>query len=511
MRNIFVIFLGYRQAEVNIGENAAIFVEFLPGGWYNPPMDKQIRFYVSRKNVLTWLMAFCMLASAVIRIVLACVRGAGGKDFLWGQVVLPAVACVLYGLICLMNGEERYYKTAIPVFMMALYLCFYTRTAMLQFNGWLFFLYCFLYFTLATIYALTVDGKIRHFWVLLFVYMVPLAARTADNWSRLRPQFVLESIWRLAPDSLFLLGLILGVFATWIQNDGRYHATWGDRPDGRRLRTLYPMAQISPYIMVTRNSADNSFADSVEISNAERYIRQKRRDGLTNFGITHVILAAYVRTVAKYPGLNRFLAGQKVYSRGDDIQICMTIKKEMNADSPDSVIKLHAKPTDTAADVYRRLDQLVEEVKNAPLNSDFDNTARALTLVPGVLLKFTVWLLRTLDYFGLLPKFLLEVSPFHGSMFITSMGSLGIPPIYHHLYDFGNLPVFCSFGCKRRATEVTPAGEVVQRKYVDLNFVLDERIVDGFYYAAVFKYMKRIMQHPEVLDQPPEAVNPDID
>ena len=58
MRNIFVIFLGYRQAEVNIGENAAFFVEFLPGGWYNPPMDKQIRFYVSRKNVLTWLMAF---------------------------------------------------------------------------------------------------------------------------------------------------------------------------------------------------------------------------------------------------------------------------------------------------------------------------------------------------------------------------------------------------------------------------------------------------------------------
>ena len=71
--------------------------------------------------------------------------------------------------------------------------------------------------------------------------------------------------------------------------------------------------------------------------------------------------------------------------------------------------------------------------------------------------------------------------------------------------------MFCSFGCKRRATEVTPAGGVVRRQCVDLNFVLDERIVDGFYYAAVFKYMKRIMQHPEVLDQPPEAVNPDID
>ena len=145
------------------------------------------------------------------------------------------------------------------------------------------------------------------------------------------------------------------------------------------------------------------------------------------------------------------------------------------------------------------------------MDSDFDNTARALTLIPGVFLKFTVWLLRTLDYFGLLPKFLLEVSPFHGSVFFTSMGSLGIPAIYHHLYDFGNLPVFGAFGCKRRANEVLADGTVVQRKYVDLKFCLDERIVDGFYYATVFKYLKRLLQHPDVLDQPPEEVNRDID
>ena len=410
-----------------------------------------------------------------------------------------------------MNGQERYFKTAIPVFMMALYLCFYTKTVLAGFSSWLLFLYCFLYLTLATIYALTVDGRIRHFWVLLLVYMVPLAVRAAGNWSQLEVRFVLHSVWELAPDGLFLLGLILGVFATWIQNDGKYHSTWGDRSDGRRLRTLYPMAQISPYIMVTRNSSDNHFADTVEISNVERYIRQKRREGMTNFGLTHVILAAYVRTVAKYPGLNRFLSGQKVYSRGGDVQVCMTIKKEMSSDSPDSVIKLHLKPTDTAQDVYRQFDKMVEEVKNAPLNSDFDNTARALSLIPGVFLKFVVWLLRALDYFGLLPRFLLEVSPFHGSMFITSMGSLGIAPIYHHLYDFGNLPVFCAFGCKRRANEVTAEGEVVQRKYLDMKFVLDERIVDGFYYATVIKYMNRIFQHPEILDEPPTEVNQDID
>jgi len=126
-------------------------------------------------------------------------------------------------------------------------------------------------------------------------------------------------------------------------------------------------------------------------------------------------------------------------------------------------------------------------------------------------LKFTVWLLRVLDYFGLLPKFLLELSPFHGSVFFTSMGSLGIPPIYHHLYDFGNLPLFGSFGCKRRALEVQEDGSVVQKKYLDFRFSMDERIVDGFYYAAFFKCFRRIIQRPDQLDLPPEEVLKDID
>ena len=179
--------------------------------------------------------------------------------------------------------------------------------------------------------------------------------------------------------------------------------------------------------------------------------------------------------------------------------------------SPDTIIKLHLTPADTAEDVYRKMNAAVEEVKNTPLDSSFDNTAGALTLVPGVVLKFLVWLLKTLDYFGLLPAFLLEISPFHGSVFFTSMGSLGIPPIYHHLYNFGNLPVFGSFGCKRRTVEVQEDGSLVLRKYVDFKYTMDERIADGFYYASFFKHYKRILLHPEILDTPPTEINRDID
>ena len=261
-----------------------------------------------------------------------------------------------------------------------------------------------------------------------------------------------------------------------------------------------------------RNTCSNLFAESFEITHIDRYIRQKRREGLTDFGITHVLLAAYVRGVAKYPQLNRFISGQKVFSRGNDIQYCMVVKKEMTVESPDTSIKVHLTPRDTAKDVYEKLNAAIESVKaTQELDSNLDGMIMALNLIPGVFLKFTVWFLKLLDYFGLLPKFLLELSPFHGSLFFTSMGSLGIKPIYHHLYDFGNLPVFGAFGMKRRANEVLEDGTVVQKKYIDCKFVLDERIVDGYYYATFFKYFRRLLAHPEVLDNPPEEVVRDID
>ena len=91
------------------------------------------------------------------------------------------------------------------------------------------------------------------------------------------------------------------------------------------------------------------------------------------------------------------------------------------------------------------------------------------------------------------------------------MGSLGIPPIVHHLYDFGNLPVFCAFGCKYRKNEIDMEGNLVQRKYIDFTVNTDERICDGFYFATALKHMKKFLQHPECLDEPLDEVVKDVD
>ena len=294
-----------------------------------------------------------------------------------------------------------------------------------------------------------------------------------------------------------------------IMSEKKYKRRLGDRGDGRLVRNLIPMHKITPFIMVERNDASNFIRDSIEVSKIDEYIRRKRKSGLKGFGIMHIIVAAYIRCISQRPAVNRFVSGQRVYSR-NRIEININVKKEMTLESPDTVVKIVFEPTDTADDVYYKMKTVIDESKGGELDSDFDNTARIINYIPRLIKKFAIWFLKTIDYFGLLPKFLLNVSPFHGSMFITSMGSLGIPPIYHHLYNFGNVPVFISFGAKKSVNEIDDNGQVVKRKYVDYTVVTDERICDGYYFASALKILRGCLRHPERLDTPPEQVIEDI-
>lgn len=275
----------------------------------------------------------------------------------------------------------------------------------------------------------------------------------------------------------------------------------------RRVKTISPMSAVIPFIMVNRTGSQNFISDSVGIEKVEKYIKEKQTQGMQNISMMHVMIAAYIRLVSQRPALNRFIRGQRVWTR-KNVEVSLTIKKEMSLDSPDTVVKITLPPSATLEDVYTALNNEIVSYRANP-GGDFDDTARAFTRLPGLIFKFAVASLRFLDYFGLMPKAIAKVSPFHCSYFITSMGSLGIPPIYHHLYDFGSCPVFFSFGAKRRTYEIDNTGLVRRRQYMDFTFVLDERICDGYYYASALKLLKNILKNPWQLDEVPTVI-PDI-
>ena len=286
---------------------------------------------------------------------------------------------------------------------------------------------------------------------------------------------------------------------------------WGDRKDGRRVRTVQPMAKMMPFIMKDRADAMNYFTDELDVTETDAFCKQMIAEGYEGFSFLHVMLAAYVRTISQKPALNRFISGQRIYAR-NNIEVNMAIKKDMSEDSPDTCISVIFEPDDTVIDVYEKFTAAVQKEKDKEdLNSGFDKTANTLASLPRPILRATVSLLFWMDYHGLIPKFLTDLSPFHGSMIITSMGSLGIRPIYHHIYNFGNLPVFISYGVKRTVYKIKRDGSTVQHRIVDLKVVTDERICDGFCYATAFKMIRRLVERPAVLLDRPEQIFEDID
>lgn len=473
-------------------------------------MKKKTVYWIPETSLLVVVSALLMLCSAVVRIVYYV-----GERYISGetmalQILLPVVANLGFALLLFTCGRDRLYRTAIPVWLG----CVFFAVKAMGFPSVVHMALCLLlYAVVAALYTATVTGRIPTQALLWPLFLLPLLYHIfIEDPVKLQGQ----SLRGWLPEVSVLLCMAALLAASFCIRKksveaGTYVRRFGDRCDGRRLRSLSPIFAVSPYIMKTRNTSQNFIEDHIECFAMEEYIREKRAQGMEQFGVLHVILAAYVRACAQYPGLNRFISGQRIYSRDDEIEVAMTVKKEMRTDSPDTVIKVSFTPEDTAAVVYQRFQEKVMEVKNAPEDSSFDVLAKVMHFIPGLALKFVVWLLEVLDYFGELPRGLLRLSPFHGSLYITSMASLGIPPIYHHLYDFGNVPVFCSFGKKRRVRELDRNGSMVVRKYVDCCFVTDERIVDGYYFAAVLRYLHSLLHDPYVLDQAPTEVKRDVE
>ena len=282
---------------------------------------------------------------------------------------------------------------------------------------------------------------------------------------------------------------------------------FGDRKEGRRLRSLDGIHVATPFIMKDRNDACNTFADEIEITKADEFVREQIMSGKENFSMLHVILAAYVRTVSQYPYLNRFVSGQRIYSR-HKLEITMVVKKAMNAKAPETSIKVVFEPTDTIYDVYEKFNAELLKIGG---DTSTDNVAAAFKKLPRLVFRAAVKVIMWMDYWGILPQALMDSLPFWGSMIITSMGSLGIKPIYHHLYNLGNLPIFVSYGTKRKVNTIDKKGNVTTSKVIDMKVVTDERICDGFEYATAFKAWKKFIENPEVLKNPPEKVVEDID
>ncbi|MBQ8954521.1 MAG: 2-oxo acid dehydrogenase subunit E2 [Clostridia bacterium] len=284
---------------------------------------------------------------------------------------------------------------------------------------------------------------------------------------------------------------------------------FGKRPDGRRVTGIDPIVQFTPYIMPHRYDAMVNTKEELDFDQMTRYIRDKRREGheVTHMGM---IIAAYLRMLCDYPEMNRFIVNRKLYARNHFCVSFVTLRKTPDDSVEEALCKVQFNLDDTIFDVSRRLAQAIEEARVPEAVNKTDALARTLMKVP-YLPNFVVFMARLLDNHGLMPRFIHEASPFHTSLFISNMASLGMNYIYHHIYDFGTTSIFATMGKTEQKVYRNSDGTCRSKRIMPVGVVIDERIASGGIFARMFSTIVKYLNNPELLEVPPEHIKTEIE
>lgn len=276
------------------------------------------------------------------------------------------------------------------------------------------------------------------------------------------------------------------------------------RADGKKVRNADPMYTVAAHIMDKRIDAMNMITINIPYEPIQDYLNEKRKQGLS---LSHmsVLVAAYMRTVAEFPLLNRFIVNKRAYAR-NEYAVAMVVMKA-GTSNEGTISKMYFNREDTVFDVNRTIEDYVEKNRNTPEKNGTEKMIKILLSVPGVL-TVGVKFFKFLDKHGLLPKSIIDMSPFHNSLVISNLISIRTNHIYHHCYEFGTTGLIITMG-NLREVPVRKGGEVVFERCMPLGVVMDERICSGEYFALAFRKMKKYLKNPLLLESPPEIINDD--
>lgn len=267
------------------------------------------------------------------------------------------------------------------------------------------------------------------------------------------------------------------------------------RADGTRIRNENPMYYLIPQFLTKRYDAQNMITVDIPVEPLRRYMNEKRREGIA---VSHIalILCAYLKAAEKFPALNRFIVNKKIYQH-NDFTVSMVVLRPGSAN--DTFSKIHLDFGDDILTVQRKIDEYINENRQDSENP-LDKLMGTLVGMSG-LLSFACGALRWADKHNLLPKSIIEVSPFHASVLFSNLASIRTNHIYHHVYEFGTTSVGITMGNMREIPR-TVKGEIVLERCIPLGVVMDERICSGHYFAQVFSYIKELLNDPHLMEAP---------
>lgn len=264
------------------------------------------------------------------------------------------------------------------------------------------------------------------------------------------------------------------------------------------------MYTVAAHIMDKRSDAMNMITIDIPLRPMRDYLNKIRKEGKKASRLS-LILAAYLRTAAEFPELNRFVVNKRFYAR-NEFAVGMVVLKAGDR-SHGIMSKFYFDMDDTLFEVSDKVDAYIEKNRNVESNNKTERLIQILMGLPG-LVRMGVPIFKWMDKHGFLPKSIIDASPFHISLAISNLASIKTNHIYHHCYDFGTTSVFITIGNSREVPK-TVNGEIVLETCMPMGIVMDERICSGGYFALAFKRFRSYLENPSLLESKPLQVVPD--
>jgi len=277
------------------------------------------------------------------------------------------------------------------------------------------------------------------------------------------------------------------------------------RSDGDRVKGLSPERRFMPFMMPTRNESLVFHEQQYNIAKTRRWLRDfNRANPPQSATMFHLFLWASAQGLDRFPPMNRFVLGRRIYQRRG-VQISFAAKKEFSATAPIVTVKKSFAPNEPFAPAVKDMTDRIGEGRGSDQRR-VDKELRLALMLPGLILRFVLWFLRKLDFFNLMPRSMIESDPMYASLFVANLGSVGLDNTFHHLYEYGTISIFAVMGTQKKALVVGRDGSPEVREVLQIRFTLDERIIDGMYAGESMQLVKKIMEDPERYIGKPEEV-----
>ncbi len=277
---------------------------------------------------------------------------------------------------------------------------------------------------------------------------------------------------------------------------------FGDRKDAKLIRNLDSLHFIMPLIYPNRFDNEAFISERLDLTKLNEYLEKKNAgDPEYKYNLFQVIVTAVLRTMVLRPKMNRFIANKNYYQR-NEVTAAFIVKKIFADNGAEGMAIIKGGEDANIDTIHDDIYKKVSKARNEDSCGSTEDSMNFFTKIPHFISKAIISFICVLDRHGKVPQSLIAEDPYYQSVMLTNLGSIKLHSGYHHLTNWGTNSVFVIVGERKKRPFYDDDGNMTLRDSVDLGLTVDERIGDGYYFSKTVRILKKLIENPELLDEP---------